>query len=95
VADGTVKLPSEETITATSAREFLAMHRENPTCAACHNTMDPIGLALENYDAVGAWRETDHGKPIDTSGVLPDGTRSPDAPIWRWRWRRIRDCVIA
>lgn len=70
-----VKLPSEETITATSARDFLAMHRENPTCAACHSTMDPIGLALENYDAIGAWRDTDHGQPIDASGVLPDGTK--------------------
>jgi hypothetical protein len=37
--------------------------------------MDPIGLALENYDAIGAWRDTDHGQPIDASGYLPDGTK--------------------
>jgi hypothetical protein len=71
----TVKLPSEDVITATSSRDFLAMHRNNAVCAACHSTMDPIGLALENYDAIGAWRDTDHGQTIDASGNLPDGTK--------------------
>jgi Protein of unknown function (DUF1592)/Protein of unknown function (DUF1588)/Protein of unknown function (DUF1587)/Protein of unknown function (DUF1595) len=48
-----VKVPSDDVITASTARDFLAAHRQNPTCATCHNMMDPVGLALENYDAVG------------------------------------------
>jgi hypothetical protein len=71
---GTVNLPTEDVITATTEREFLTKHRQNAVCAACHSTMDPIGLALENYDAIGAWRDMDHGQVIDASGNLPDGT---------------------
>jgi hypothetical protein len=70
-----VKLPTEDVITATSSRAFLAEHRKNATCAACHDMMDPVGLALENYNAVGAWRTTDHGDVIDASGHMPDGTQ--------------------
>jgi Protein of unknown function (DUF1592)/Protein of unknown function (DUF1588)/Protein of unknown function (DUF1585)/Protein of unknown function (DUF1587)/Protein of unknown function (DUF1595)/Planctomycete cytochrome C len=55
-------------------REQMQEHRTNPTCAACHARMDPIGFALENYDAVGRWRATDAGAPIVASGRLPDGT---------------------
>ena len=51
------------------------MHRANKVCATCHNMMDPIGLALENYDQVGKWRTLDNGLPIDASGVMVDGTR--------------------
>ena len=57
-----------------SMREQMEEHRVNPTCAACHARMDPIGFALENYDAVGQWRATDAGAAIDASGKLPDGT---------------------
>jgi hypothetical protein len=57
-----------------SMREQMQAHRTNPTCAACHARMDPIGFALENYDASGQWRATDAGAPIDASGTLPDGT---------------------
>jgi hypothetical protein len=57
-----------------SMREQMETHRANPTCAACHARMDPIGFALENYDGVGRWREEDAGAPIDASGKLPDGT---------------------
>ena len=57
-----------------SLREQMQEHRSNPTCAACHARMDPIGFALENYDAVGQWRTKDAGAPIDASGRLPDGT---------------------
>ena len=57
-----------------SMREQMQVHRVNPTCAACHARMDPIGFALENYDAVGRWRSEDAGTPIDASGQLPDGT---------------------
>jgi hypothetical protein len=54
-------------------REQLEQHRANPSCAACHKQMDPIGLALENYDAVGRWRTDERGTPIDASGELPTG----------------------
>ena len=55
-------------------RERLAAHRANPTCASCHNVMDPVGFALENFDAVGRWRTAEERKPIDASGGLPDGS---------------------
>jgi hypothetical protein len=61
--------------TPTTLRERLAQHRADKACASCHNVMDPIGLALENYDHIGKWRTLDGGLPIDTSGVLMDGTR--------------------
>ena len=56
-----------------SMRERMEQHRKDPSCAVCHNQMDPIGFGLESYDAVGAWRDKDGDIPIDTSGVLPDG----------------------
>jgi hypothetical protein len=56
-------------------RERLAQHRQDPVCAGCHSRIDPIGFALENYDAMGVWRTEDAGKPIDNSGELPDGTK--------------------
>jgi hypothetical protein len=59
---------------ALSVRERLEQHRANPQCADCHRLIDPPGLALENFDAVGRWREMDAGKPIDASGGLPDGS---------------------
>jgi hypothetical protein len=56
-------------------RERLTAHRENPTCASCHSLMDPLGFALENFNAVGVWRTLDDtGGPVDASGTLPDGT---------------------
>ncbi len=57
-----------------TVRERLAQHRADPACASCHRLMDPVGFALENYDAVGRWRIADAGKPIDASGGLPDGS---------------------
>ncbi len=57
-----------------SMREQLAEHRANPACASCHNLMDPVGFALENFDAVGRWREYEGGAVIDVSGGLPDGS---------------------
>jgi hypothetical protein len=56
----------------------MEQHRRNPTCAGCHRMIDPAGLALENFDAVGAWRTRDggtRGTPIDASGQLVDGTQ--------------------
>jgi hypothetical protein len=61
-------------------REMLEAHRANPVCASCHARMDPLGLSLENFDAIGQWRTTDAGKPIDASGVLLDGTKV-DGPV--------------
>ena len=55
-------------------REQVAQHRASPACASCHNLMDPVGFALENFDAVGRWRSEDEGMPVDASGKLPDGT---------------------
>ena len=54
-------------------RDAMAMHRENPACRVCHAAMDPIGFSLENYDAVGKWRNVFADQPIDASGLLPDG----------------------
>ena len=65
----------EEGGTAQTLRETLEQHRADPTCASCHNLMDPIGLGLEHYDRIGAWRDTDEGFNIDASGELPDGTQ--------------------
>jgi mono/diheme cytochrome c family protein len=64
------------TTRALTVREMIAKHRASPTCAACHAVMDPLGLALENFDATGMWRDRDRyaGAAIDSSGVLPDGT---------------------
>ena len=56
-----------------SLRQQLEQHRKNPTCAACHARMDPLGFGLENFDAIGAWRTSDGKIPIDSSGSLPDG----------------------
>jgi hypothetical protein len=61
--------------TPKSVRERLSRHRENPQCAGCHSRIDPIGFALDNYDVIGRWRTEEGGKPIDTLGELPDGTR--------------------
>ena len=60
---------------AHTVREMLQIHRTNPECAACHAKTDPLGCALENYDATGRFVETQDGQPIDASGVLPGGER--------------------
>jgi hypothetical protein len=57
-----------------SVRERLEDHRRNPTCAACHAQMDPLGFALDHFDAVGKWRVADEGTAVDASGTLPDGS---------------------
>jgi hypothetical protein len=54
-------------------RERLAAHRANAACAVCHNLIDPVGFALENFDAIGRWRTLEEGKPVDATGGLPDG----------------------
>ena len=58
-----------------SARQQLERHRSNPACASCHRNMDQLGFGLENYDAIGRWREQDGKFPVDSTGVLPDGQK--------------------
>ena len=67
-------LEEKPTAAARSVRERIEQHRANPACAGCHKIMDPIGLALENFDAIGRWRTTDEGVTIDASAQLVDGT---------------------
>jgi mono/diheme cytochrome c family protein len=57
-----------------SLRDAMLRHRADPACASCHARMDPIGFALENFDAIGRWRDHDNGKPIDVKSTLADGT---------------------
>ncbi len=56
-------------------RQQLEMHRQNPTCNSCHRVMDQLGFGMENFDAIGRWRDMDNGKPLDTTGELPGGLR--------------------
>jgi hypothetical protein len=76
-------LPEADASAATTLRERLVVHRENPACASCHALMDPIGFALENFDAIGAWRDFEHGSgspPIDARGTLVGGSEV-DGPV--------------
>jgi hypothetical protein len=77
--------PLEETAAAVgtkvlTVRERMEEHRKNPACTSCHRVMDPLGLALENFDATGAWRINDNGSRIDPVGDLYDGTKM-DGPV--------------
>jgi len=71
----------EETKAATaggkplSTRERMEEHRKNPACQSCHKVIDPLGLALDNFDTLGAWRIKDNGVGIDSNGVMYDGTK--------------------
>jgi len=67
-------LPDNTVSSALPVRERLKQHRANAACASCHELMDPVGFALDNYDAVGRWRETEADLPIDAAGSLPDGS---------------------
>jgi hypothetical protein len=58
----------------TSMRQRLERHRASPSCAACHNVMDPVGFALEPFDLIGRWRDEDGGSPVNATGRLADGT---------------------
>jgi mono/diheme cytochrome c family protein len=70
-------VPALEDNTASSTphtvRERMEQHRKDPVCAACHSIIDPPGLALENFDPIGRWRETDSGQPVDATTTLPGG----------------------
>jgi hypothetical protein len=58
-----------------SVRERMEEHRKNPACSSCHRVIDPLGLALENFDVTGAWRIKDNEVPVDSTGDLYDGTK--------------------
>jgi len=66
---------ANQVLSAKNLRERLELHRKKPDCFSCHSRMDPLGFSMENYDAVGRWRKTENGLPIDNSGVLPDGKK--------------------
>ena len=72
---GAVPVLKDNTVSSSlSVRERLAAHRAEAACAGCHRLMDPVGFALENFDAVGRWRASEEGRPVDATGGLPDGS---------------------
>jgi hypothetical protein len=76
-----------------TTRERVESHRRNPVCASCHRNIDPLGFALENFDPTGVWRTADTGGPVDTSGVLSDG--SPvNGPVALRNWFQARPEVF-
>lgn len=92
------ELPADaQAIASGSLRQRLEMHRANPSCANCHDKMDPIGFAMENFDAVGRYRTKDGAFDIDTSGVLPDGSKFNDLAelkqILKTRSRDVARCM--
>jgi hypothetical protein len=75
-----LKTEGEQTGKPLTMRDAMTQHRANPACAGCHARMDPIGFSMENFDALGRWRERDAGSVIDASGVFPEGTRFDGIP---------------
>lgn len=71
---GVEALPVDDDTEALTLRDRLEQHRSDPTCAACHDLMDPMGFGLENFDGIGAWRDTENGAPVDATGVLDNGS---------------------
>jgi len=59
---------------ATTMRERLVQHQANPSCAMCHSLIDPLGFALENFDSIGGWRDTEAGRPVNAHGTFIDGS---------------------
>ncbi|HJZ59857.1 MAG TPA: DUF1592 domain-containing protein, partial [Gemmataceae bacterium] len=90
-------LDEKELGKSVSLREQLEKHRSNATCASCHARMDPLGLALEHFDAIGRWRETDGKLPLDATATLADGrvVQGPDglAAILRADPRVFAECL--
>ena len=88
----------EDKVLTGSVRQVMEQHRANAMCASCHAKMDPLGFALENFDAIGGWREKDGDYQVDASGVLPDGTafEGPDElkQIMRQQKELFVRCVV-
>ena len=76
-------LDEEASTRELTMRERMELHRQNPVCASCHKIMDPLGLALENFDAVGGWRDSEGGAAIDATGQLTDGSEVDGAATLR------------
>ena len=78
-------------------RQQLELHRQNATCNSCHRVMDQLGFGMENFDAIGRWREQDNGKPLDTTGELPGGARFAGpvelAHVLRGKQCEFSDCL--
>ena len=85
---------NEGTSQPKSVRERLEQHRKNPVCASCHAQLDPLGFALENFNAVGTWRATDASTPVDATGALPDGTKFNGPAEFRAALLRHRDTFV-
>jgi hypothetical protein len=88
---------AKDVVLSGSLRQRMELHRSDSGCASCHQRMDPLGFGLENFDAVGAWRDRDGSFPVDASGTLPDG-RTFDGPrglraILKARARDFRCCL--
>jgi hypothetical protein len=77
-----------------SVRERMEEHRANPACTSCHKVIDPLGLALENYDATGAWRIKDNGVPVDPTGELYDGTKMDGPAALRQALLKHSDVIL-
>jgi hypothetical protein len=77
-----------------SVRERMEEHRKNPACNSCHRVIDPLGLALENYDPTGAWRIKDNEVAVDPAGVLYDGTKVEGPASLRSALLRYKDAVV-
>jgi hypothetical protein len=77
-----------------SVRERMEEHRKNPACSSCHRVIDPLGLALENYDVTGAWRIKDSGVPVDSAGDLYDGTKMEGPTGLREALLKHKDMVL-
>jgi len=74
-----VKVP--EGVNGTTARQRFSQHSEQPVCASCHQFLDPVGFALENYDPIGQWRDQDQGITIDASGKIPGQSATVNGPV--------------
>jgi hypothetical protein len=92
---GTPRLQEDKVGADAPLRQQLEAHRANATCAACHKRMDPLGFSLENFDAIGKFREQDGKWPIDASGVLPDGRSFVGAHGLRSVLRQDQDAFAA
>jgi mono/diheme cytochrome c family protein len=79
---------------ALTTRERFEQHRRNPACSSCHRVIDPLGMALEHFDAVGAWRDRENDGPVDASAQIYDGTRVTGAPDLREALVMRRDLIL-
>jgi hypothetical protein len=86
--------PLENTKLEGSLRQRMEMHRKNPVCANCHSQLDPIGFAFENFNGIGQWRHQDGKVAIDSSGMLPDGTRFDGPAAFRRAILEHRDAFM-